>query len=123
MRMEILESLDVRSWQGPFSSDAVAKSADALETGRLLYAPQLPFELSVAERGFLSPDCLDGKSKNVSFRPDSGALKGTRAQEAERDAMLGMLRRYYTWSSELLKGLCPKYANDLKPGFTSFRPA
>jgi 3-deoxy-D-manno-oct-2-ulosonic acid (Kdo) hydroxylase len=122
-RVEILETLDINSWQGPFSPAIVARAADALETGMLLYAPKLPFELSVAERGFLSPDCLDGKSKNVSFRPDSGALKGTRAQGTERAAMLGMLRRYYDWSSELLKGLCPGYGNNLKPGFTSFRPA
>ncbi len=120
--MEILEPLGITSWHGPFSPELVAKAADALETGKLLYAPQLPFELSVSERRFLSPDCLDGKSKNVSFRPDSGALKGTRCEGAERDEMLGMLRRYYTWSLELLKGLCPEYGNNLKPGFTSFRP-
>src|SRR5580704_15980575 len=116
MRMEILESLDVRSWQGPFSSDAVAKSADALETGRLLYAPQLPFELSKAERRFLSPDCLDGKSKNVSYRPDSGALKGTRCQGPERDELLGMLERYYNRAFDLLKALCPGYSDHLRPG-------
>ncbi len=121
--MEILESLNITSWQGPFSSDIVAKAADALETGRLLYAPQLPFELSEGERRFLSPDCLDGKSKNVSFRPDSGVLKGTRCQGDERDELLGMLRRYYCQASDLLKALCPGYGNHLKPGFASFRPA
>lgn len=121
--MGILESLDVRSWQGPFSSDALAKSADALETGRLLYAPQLPFELSKAERRFLSPDCLDGKSKNVSYRPDSGALKGTRYQGSERDELLGMLQRYYKQASRLIKDLCPGYGDHLISGFTSFRPA
>jgi hypothetical protein len=121
--MEILEPLDIASWRGPFSPTIVAKAADALETGKLLYAPQLPFELSAAERRFLSPDCLDGKSKNVSFRPDSGILKGTRYEGAERDELLGMLRRYYTHAFDLLKALCPGYSASLRPGFTSFRPA
>jgi hypothetical protein len=121
--MEILEPLDVRSWQGPFSPEVVATAADALEKGKLLYAQQLPFELSETERRFLSPDCLDGKSKNVSFRPDSAVLKGTRYEGAERDEFLGMLRRYYDRSSRLLKALCPGYSDHLRPGFTSFRPA
>jgi len=121
--MEVLEPLDITSWQGPFSPEIVAKAADALETGKLLYAPQLPFEVSEAERRFLSPDCLDGKSKNVSFRPDSGALKGTRCQGPEREDLLGMLQRYYNCASDLLKALCPGYGNHLTPGFTSFRPA
>ncbi len=122
-KMESLESLAITSWQGPFSPGIVAKAADALETGKLLYAPQLPFELTHGERRFLSPDCLDGKSKNVSFRPGSGALKGTRCQGAERDELLAMLQRYYKDASDLLKALCPGYNDHLTPGFTSFRPA
>ena len=121
--MEIIEPLDITSWQGPFSPGIVAKAADSLETGKLLFAPQLPFELTDAERQFLSPDCLDGNSKNVSFRPDSGALKGTRCQGPERGQLLGMLERYHKRASDLLKALCPEYASYLTPGFTSFRPA
>jgi hypothetical protein len=123
MGMEILEPLDITTWRGPFSAGMVAKAADALETGKLLYASQLPFELSEGERRFLSPDCLDGKSKNVSFRPDSGVLTGTRYMEAERDELLRMLQRYYNLASDLLKALCPVYCDHLRAGFTSFRPA
>jgi 3-deoxy-D-manno-oct-2-ulosonic acid (Kdo) hydroxylase len=122
-QMEILETFDIKSWQGPFAPEVVSKAGDVLETGKLLYAPELPFELTTGERRFLSPDYLDGKSKNVSYRPGSGALKGTRCRGTERDELLDMLKRYYTRSSDLLKGLCPAYINDLTPGFTSFRPA
>ncbi len=121
--MEILEPLDIASWQGPFSPEIVAKAADALETGKLLYAPQLPFELSEAEERFLSPDCLDGESKNISFRPESGELKGARFRGAERGELLGMLRRYFDRACNLVKALCPGYSASLRPGFTSFRPA
>jgi len=121
--MEILEPLDIISWEGPFSAEIVAKAADALETGKLLYAPQLPFQLSEAERRFLSPECLDDKSKNVSFRPPSGVLKGSRCQGAARDELRGMLQRYSNRASDLLQALCPIYGNHLTRGFTSFRPA
>lgn len=121
--MEILEPLDIRSWQGPFSPEIVGTAADALETGKLLYVLRLPFELSEGERRFLSPDCLDGKSKNISFRPDSAVLKGACRQGSERDELLGMLQRYYNRASGLLEALCPGYSDHLRPGFTSFRPA
>jgi hypothetical protein len=121
--MEILEPLDITSWKGPFSPEIVAKAADALETGKLLYALQLPFELYEAERQFVSPDCLDDKSKNVSFRPNSGVLKGTCCQGSARDELSSMLQRYFNRASDLLKALCPGYSNHLTPGFTSFRPA
>lgn len=121
--MEILEPFDVTSWQGPFPLEVVARATDALETGKLLYATQLPFELAEDECQFLSLDCLDRKSKNVSYRPGSGILKGTRCQGVEREKLLRMLQRYYNHASDLLKALCPGYGNHLTPGFTSFRPA
>lgn len=121
--MEILEPLHITSWQGPFSAEIVSKAADALETGKLLYAPQLPFELSESERRFLSPNCLDAKSKNISFRPAAGILKGTSYQGPERAELQAMLQRYYTHASALLKALCPGYSDHLTAGFTSFRPA
>ena len=120
---EVLESLYITSWQGPFSREIAAKAAEALETGKLLYAPQLPFALSEAERRFLSPDYLDGKSKNVSFRPGSGELRGIDCQGSERDELLGMLQRYHSSASALLKALVPGYGDHLRSGFTSFRPA
>jgi hypothetical protein len=121
--MEILEPLDITSWQGPFLPDIVAKAADALETGKLFYAPRLHFELSESERRFLSPQYLYGKSKNISFRPGSSVLRGTRCQGSEHDELLGMLQRYASHTADLLKALCPNYGRHLTPGFTSFRPA
>lgn len=121
--MEILEPLDITSWEGPFPPEILKRAADALETGKLLYAAQLPFELSEFESRFLSPGCLDDKSKNVSFRPESGVLRGTCCEGRERDELLSMLKRYYTRATALLKALCPEYGDHLRAGFTSFRPA
>jgi hypothetical protein len=121
--MEILEQIDIEEWTGPFADQVTAKSAEALESGKVLFAPSLHFELAESERRFLSPAYLDGKSKNISYRPATEALGGTKSTGAERDELLAMLRRYHEQSFALLKSLCPDYRDRVKPGFTSFRPA
>lgn len=121
--MEILENLAIETWKGPFAAEITSRAASALESGKLLFAPALNFKLSDREKRFLSPDWLDGKSKNISFRPKSGAMEGTSATGADRDEMLAMLRRYHAQSTALLRELCPEYRGKLTEGFTSFRPA
>ena len=120
---EILEPLDLASWEGPFSGDLTARAMGALESGRILMAPSLHFELSASEKRFLSPDCLDEKSKNISYRPASGKLQGTRFEGRDREELLGMVRRFYEQSRALVRALCPAYADKLTAGFTSYRPA
>ena len=76
--MEIIEQIDAERWDGPFPGEIAA----ALESGKVLFAPRLHFELTEAERRFLSPDYLDGKSKNISYRPETGALGRERNRRA-----------------------------------------
>ena len=118
-RMEILERLQIANWEGPVPKGMAA----ALESGKILFATDLHFELTANERRFLSPDCLDGKSKNVSYRPATGALQGTSSAGSDGEELKSMLRRYFEQSSALIRALCPEYRERLTPGFTSFRPA
>ena len=104
--MAILESFDISSWQG--SPTAEVAAVDALEAGKVVYLPQLHFSLSAAELQLLSPACLDGKSKNLSYRPDSGALGHAGYQGEKRDQLLAIMRRYYEQSSSLLNLHCPE---------------
>ena len=121
--MEILEQIDIEQWAGPFPDQVTARTAAALESGKVLFAPRLHFELAESERRFLSPAYLDGKSKNLSYRPGTGALGGTKSTGGEREELLAMLRRYHQQSFALLEALCPQYRDRVTPGFTSFRPA
>ncbi len=123
MEMEIFEHVDFTVWEGPFADSVTAQATHALENGKLVFAPNLAFALSNKENRFLSPDCLDAKSKNVSFRPASGALQGTRCEGQDREDLLEMLRRFYRQSRAWIAALCPGYRNHLIDGFTSFRPA
>jgi hypothetical protein len=116
--VNVLSQLPITGWNEP-----AAGAAESLESGKVLFAPRLPFELADAERRFLSPDCLDGKSKNVSYRPESQALQGTSYKGADRDGLLAMVRRYHNSAVGLMDALCPEYRGKLKAGFTSYRPA
>lgn len=117
--MEILEPIELDSW----SVAPVSSAARALEEGRIVFCPRLLFDLSESERRFLTPACLNGKSKNVSYRPQTGALQGTSATGADRDNLLAMLRRYHEQATAFLNAICPDYRSNLTAGFTSFRPA
>ena len=110
--MEILERLQIANWEGPVPGGMTA----ALESGKVLFAPDLHFELAVTERRFLSPGCLDGKSKNVSYRPATGALQGASSGGSDGEELKAMLHRYYEQSSALIRALCPEYRARLTPG-------
>ena len=120
--MEILETLEIQSWAAAVPADVSARTVKALEWGKVLLAP-LAFEISENEKRYLTPGCLEGKSKNVSFRPATGALQGAVVAGTDKNALTAMLRRYCESASALIKALCPEYRSSLTPGFTSFRPA
>ncbi len=121
--MEALEQLDVSHWNGPFPAEVTDRAVAALESGRILYTPNLRFELAANERRFLSPGYLSGTSKNISFNSATGALGGARCEGAEREELAAMVRRFSDQSIGLMQALCPDYAGRMAPGLTSFRPA
>lgn len=117
--MQVLAQLEIRDWE----QETAGGCAEALEEGRVLFAPGLNFELTPEERSFLTPECVDGKAKNVSYRPSSEVVQGTRLNGAERERLRGMMRRYAERSADLMRRLVPEYGERLATGFTSFRPA
>lgn len=117
--MEVLHQLELNTW----NAVPKASAARVLEEGRIVFCPHLHFDLTESERKFLTPACLDGKSKNVSYRRANQALQGTSATGADRDNLLAMLQRYHQQSTAFLHAICPEYRSHITAGFTSFRPA
>jgi hypothetical protein len=99
------------------------RAGRALESGKIVYAPALRFELSDREQRFLSPQYLNGKSKNISFHPATGALGGTSCEGGDRQELAAMLRRFHSQAVGFMEALCPIYKDHLTPGLASFRPA
>jgi hypothetical protein len=121
--MDVLSKLDITDWTGPFPEDVTSKSVEALETGKILFAPALHFELSSSEKRFLSPIYLDRGSKNISYRPSTQSMQGSSTTGKDHDELLAVLKRYHESATALITALCPTYRDKITPGFTSFRPA
>jgi hypothetical protein len=121
--MDPLEHLPVQNWVGPFSPEISGLCVNALEDGKILFAPALSFELLPAEQRFLSPRLLSGKSKNISFNAATKSLGGTNCAGQDREELTTMLRRFSEQAVALIRALCPHYDRQSALGLTSFRPA
>ena len=53
----------------------------AVEAGKVLYFPQLTFQLSEQEKTLLRPDVRDPKTRNISLNVD-GSIKGVAGDQA-----------------------------------------
>ena len=120
---DVLERLPIAAWHGPFAADLQQRAVDALEAGRVLVMPNLPFAVAAEERCFLDPATLAGERKNISLDPRTRRL-GNAALAPDEAAILGaMLRRFAAATAALLGDLLPGYATSLELARTSFRPA
>lgn len=120
--MTILNIAEITDWFfEPF--DALKKSAiESLESGSLIFLPNLAFTLQAEEMRFLSPTFVDRKSKNISYNPSDGKVKGVLGTVSECQQIKKMLARFAQQSSVLIHTLFPHYQSALKVGRTSFRP-
>lgn len=120
--LSILETLPITQWH-------IAEAADnnnhvkQLEQGKLLYFPQLAFELRPEERAFLSPDFVDEKSKNISFDSKTNTLKGARGTSEQLTQIAAMVARFSQQACALVATILPHYQSSLQVARTSFRPA
>jgi hypothetical protein len=116
-----IHPIELAKWGGALPATDQAIATDALEAGHVLFLPDLRFELSAAERAFLSPDIV-GKSKNVSFDPASGKVGGALVAEMKVHELRALLDRFATATRNLLSALLPSYTGGLHQAKTSLRP-
>jgi hypothetical protein len=117
----ILESFDLTEWTGPFDDQTRMRAQAALEHGKLLYFPSLPFRLSHSENEFLDGALTDGNAKNISLDHTSGRLQGTSADGEKATRLAGMIERFGAGATRFIKDLLPNYGG-VERARTSFRP-
>ena len=122
MSEKILKNIDCSTWDTLFTPELQQTSTEALENGKILWLPQLPFTLLAHENRFLSPDCADHKTKNISFSQKDNSLRGTRCIGNDYEELKMMLQRFMRSARGLIKNIFPMYAETLQLGRTSFRP-
>ena len=117
----IREEFDFTAWQGPFDAGTRARAQAALEHGRLLYFPKMPFTLSNSETEFLDGRLTDGKAKNISLDHAAGKLQGTSATGERAARLAAMIERFGADATDFVKALLPNYAG-VERARTSYRP-
>jgi hypothetical protein len=119
---EVLETLAVADWSGPFAPDVQARAVDALEAGKVLLLPRLEFHFDPCETGFLDPSVAGGDRKNISLDPGAATCDATALEPAQSERLAALMRRFSDHAQGLVEGLIPAYFGHLEPARTSFRP-
>ncbi|MCW5296922.1 3-deoxy-D-manno-oct-2-ulosonic acid (Kdo) hydroxylase [Herbaspirillum lusitanum] len=117
MESQIIE-IGVTDWQVAEPNPAWIAG---LEAGKVLYFPQLPFELLPEEKVLLKPEIRDPKVRNISLDA-SGHLKGAVGDTAAQLALALMIGRFREQAQSLVYSLLPKYQGALRLAPTSYRP-
>lgn len=119
-----LYSLDLSSLES-ISDTAIQHSIKALESGQVVYCPHYCFRLNSTEHTLLSESVLHPKHKNISYDFTTNKLAGVNATSSveQSELMKAFMHRYAKYSHQLVTALIPAYANHLKWGRTSYRPA
>src|SRR5690349_24457159 len=119
--MQPIVEFDLERWAGPYE-DAVRSSAqDALESGKVLYFPKLPFMLASDAAVHLTEPLTNGRAKNISRDPD-GRIQGDTASPEESARLSTMMARFAAQSRELVLGLFPGFVAGIEQARTSYRP-
>lgn len=119
----MIETFSNTQWNELTTNENQQRAISKLESGNLLYFPNLAFTLTDAEKAFLTPDVADPHSKNIGYHPRQNKLWGVKnLSEDERKQMKAMMRRFSGEAQTLMKNTLPHYHEELILGRTSFRP-
>lgn len=120
--MKSLETIDLAKWDGLISKAIQEKSVKALENGKVLYFPTLPFVIFPEEYQFLSTEKIDPKSKNISYDLHHDRLGGSLRVGEEAQKLKNMIKRYALTTRNFVENLIPFYKSHLIQAKTSMRP-
>ncbi len=119
---DVLETLPIAAWQGPFAPELRRQAVEALENGKVLFLPGLAFRTADEEAGFLTGTAAGGARKNVSLDPATGKASNMDLAPDEAGRLAAMIERFGRAAQRLVGDLLPGYAAALERARTSFRP-
>lgn len=117
MQDQIVE-IDIDQWRIDAPQDDWIK---AIEAGKVLYLPRLPFSVEADKTKLFTPAVLDPGSRNISLGTD-GKLKGAVGDAATLETLTSMVGGFRERATTLVHSLFPKYAPGLRLAPTSYRP-
>ena len=117
-----LETLSIAEWRGPFMTEMQARAVAALESGKVILLPNLPFRLETDEEKFLNPSTSGDARKNISFDPRTGKIGNASLGGTEATRLAAMMDRFGQSALRFRRDLLPAYAPKLERGRTSSGP-
>jgi hypothetical protein len=119
----VFQVSDCQSWEQVFSQSFCNQAIEALESGKIIYFPNLAFNCLANERALIAAELGQSKAKNISFNSTNNILSGIELEPQLSETLKYFMKRYSQKSSRLLKNLFPHYQNNLTLERTSYRPA
>jgi hypothetical protein len=105
-----------------FNIETQNQAIETLESGGVLFLPNLNFELNENEKLFLKPNAFSLKTKSIKYNPKEQKIWGIEDANTEQD-LKNLIDRYSHFSVNLIKNLIPFYANSIDVGNASLRTA
>jgi hypothetical protein len=119
--MEILHNIQGNKWETAFHETTQADAILALEQGKILFLPELPFRLLPQEQQFLLPDYAQPGAKNISYDARIDRLRCASCSGVEQDGIKTLMQRFAAHAQTLVRGLLQHYTSALQTGRTSLR--
>lgn len=119
---DVLEEFSIDTFDSPINPEIKQRAIHALEQGKVVYFPHLPFKIHADELTFLSDKIVAPNSKNISYDLKNDKLGGASCQDEQAKKLKEMIKRYAFQSRSFIDRLFPTYASHLNQARTSFRP-
>lgn len=104
------------------TDETTLHAVKALESGQVIYFPELTFAVRDHEKILLNPAILHPKHKNISFDPTRKKIAGLQ-EKAHIALAMAFMDRFAHHAKLLIDETLPEYTPHLIWGRTSFRPA
>lgn len=121
--MSAIELFDTTSWIGSLSNEDQQRAVKAIENGKVLYFPNLVFDLDEAEKCFLDPKILMKGAKNISYDYRHQQVKGAVCRAEVAHSLQALMHRFFHFSQQFVDHVLPDYHKHTHFARTSFRPA
>jgi len=115
-------SFEHLDWSAAASIGVASGAQQALESGNVVFFPDLEFTADATERALFDPAIL-GSGKNTSYDPETGGLGGTALSGGDAGTLARFIRRFSDAAATLVDQLLPAYRGRTARGRASFRPA
>ncbi len=104
-----------------FTENEQNKAICSLESGKILYFPQLSFKLQLNEIDLIQDNISHSKAKNISYNPLNREIAGCCAKKDLSVKIKKLMCRFQQTAEKFVHDLLPFYSPQLITGRTSLR--